>query len=80
MNEKLCNGCFMEGKTNVFATKSFEEEERVIDPCPDAYEYSLKGQGCLVLHHHMEKRTINLCDRHYEIHEKYKQSNTITHR
>jgi len=75
-----CEGCAMEGKYDVIATHRFEKEDRIVDPCLDAYEYSLKGASCLVLHHHFEKRTRYLCDKHYEMHQKYNQSSQITYR
>ena len=65
-----CVGCSMEGKYGVQATKTVEQEIRVIDNCPDAYEDSLKGIACLALHHHFEKKTRYLCDKHYEMHQK----------
>lgn len=75
-----CVGCSMEGKFGFRATRKVEIEERVIDNCPDAFEYLLKGASCAALHYHMEKRTRYLCDRHYEIHQKQIQSSQITYR
>ncbi len=80
MNEPIlqdCVGCSMGGNYGVQATHRFETEERVIDNCPDAYEYSLKGVSCAALHYHMEKRTQYLCDKHYEMHQKYKNQDSI---
>ena len=73
-----CVGCSMKGKYGIQATKTIEQEIRVDDPCPNTYEDSLKGISCLVLHFHFEKKTRYLCDKHYEIHEKYKNQDSIT--
>lgn len=83
MNEPIlqdCVGYSMEGDYGIQATKTVEQEIKVIDPCLNAYEDSLKGISCLVLHFHFEKRTRYLCDKHYEMYQKYNQSSQITYR
>ena len=40
-------------------------------PCPDVYEFSLKGTSCLIRHGHEENDTYYLCDKHYEIYKNH---------
>ncbi len=71
-----CIGCAMSGKTTK-ATKSRKVDVLIHLPCPDAYEYSLKGTSCLSLHHKLENRTEHLCDEHYKMVKKYDTTKTL---